>query len=396
MLDQTVINTVKSTAPLLAQTGTKLTAHFYDRLFKHNPELKNIFNMSNQENGRQREALFQAIYGYAANIDNIEALLPVVNRIAHKHASFNIQPEMYDIVGNHLLGTIQEMFDPGQEVLDAWAQAYQFLAKVFISYEANLYREQASTEGGWLGTRPFRVVKKTRESNIITSFELEPEDGRPVIAHKPGQYIAVFVKPDGWEYREIRQYSLSIAPNTRNYRISVRRENQGIVSAHLHENVNEGDILQLTPPFGEFSVNVDPEATVVLISGGVGLTPLMSMLYSLLDRNHAGEIHWVHAAEHSGVDAFRDELKERTASYSNVHHHVWYRVPQPGDVPGVTFDHTGIIDLNLIRDRLNKPGTQFYLCGPLGFMEHVGAQLKQLAVAESNIHYECFGPHKPL
>lgn len=130
MLDAQTIATVKATIPLLVETGPKLTAHFYDRMFTHNPELKEIFNMSNQRNGDQREALFNAIAAYASNIDNLAALLPAVEKIAQKHTSFQIQPEQYNIVGGHLLATLDEMFSPGQEVLDAWGKAYGVLANV--------------------------------------------------------------------------------------------------------------------------------------------------------------------------------------------------------------------------------------------------------------------------
>lgn len=122
MLDAQTIATVKATIPLLVETGPKLTAHFYDRMFAHNPELKEIFNMSNQRNGDQREALFNAIAAYASNIDNLPALLPAVEKIAQKHTSFQIKPEQYNIVGSHLLATLDEMFSPGQEVLDAWGK----------------------------------------------------------------------------------------------------------------------------------------------------------------------------------------------------------------------------------------------------------------------------------
>lgn len=115
MLDAQTIATVKATIPLLVETGPKLTAHFYDRMFAHNPELKEIFNMSNQRNGDQREALFNAIAAYASNIDNLPALLPAVEKIAQKHTSFQIKPEQYNIVGSHLLATLDEMFSPGQK-----------------------------------------------------------------------------------------------------------------------------------------------------------------------------------------------------------------------------------------------------------------------------------------
>ncbi len=116
MLDNQIIATIKSTIPLIVSTGPKLTAHFYERMFKHNPELKDIFNMSHQTNGDQREALFNALCAYASNIDNLSALLPAVEKIAHKHTSLNIQPEHYKIVGTHLLATIDELFHPADEV----------------------------------------------------------------------------------------------------------------------------------------------------------------------------------------------------------------------------------------------------------------------------------------
>lgn len=162
MLDAQTIATVKATIPLLVETGPKLTAHFYDRMFTHNPELKEIFNMSNQRNGDQREALFNAIAAYASNIENLPALLPAVEKIAQKHTSFQIKPEQYNIVGTHLLATLDEMFNPGREVLDAWGKAYGVLANVFIHREAEIYHENASKDGGWEGTRPFRIVAKPR------------------------------------------------------------------------------------------------------------------------------------------------------------------------------------------------------------------------------------------
>ena len=179
MLDAQTIATVKSTIPLLAATGPKLTAHFYDRMFAHNPELKEIFNMSNQRNGDQREALFNAICAYATNIENLAALLPAVEKIAQKHTSFHITPEHYEIVGSHLLATLDEMFSPGQEVLDAWGKAYGVLAQVFINREAEIYQENAAKTGGWEGTRPFHITEIKQQSALITSFEFTQVDGGP-------------------------------------------------------------------------------------------------------------------------------------------------------------------------------------------------------------------------
>ena len=163
MLDAQTIATVKATIPLLVETGPKLTAHFYDRMFAHNPELKEIFNMSNQRNGDQREALFNAIAAYASNIENLPALLPAVEKIAQKHTSFQIKPEQYNIVGGHLLATLDEMFSPGRGT-GRRGKAYGVLANVFINREAQIYSENASKNGGWEGTRAFRIVEKTPRS----------------------------------------------------------------------------------------------------------------------------------------------------------------------------------------------------------------------------------------
>lgn len=227
MLDSQTIATVKSTIPLLAATGPKLTAHFYDRMFAHNPELKDIFNMSNQRNGDQRQALFDAICAYAANIENLAALLPAVERIAQKHTSFNIQPEQYNIVGGHLLATLDEMFSPGQEVLDAWGKAYGVLANVFIQREEQIYQQSETDNGGWRDLRAFRILKKQPQSDVICSFVLAPVDGGRVADFKPGQYLAVYIKHDSLEHQEIRQYSLTTSPNGEFYRIAVKREDQG-------------------------------------------------------------------------------------------------------------------------------------------------------------------------
>ena len=201
MLDAQTIATVKATIPLLVETGPKLTAHFYDRMFAHNPELKEIFNMSNQRNGDQREALFNAIAAYASNLENLPALLPAVEKIAQKHTSFQIKPEQYNIVGSHLLATLDEMFSPGQEVLDAWGKAYGVLANVFIGREAEIYQQNASKTGGWEGTRAFRIVKKTPRSQLITSFVLEPVDGQPVAdaADAMTKLVAQMTRPVRWD-----------------------------------------------------------------------------------------------------------------------------------------------------------------------------------------------------
>lgn len=393
MLDAQTIATVKSTAPLIAATGPKLTAHFYDRMFRQHPELKDIFTMSHQQNGAQREALFNAVCAYAMNIDNLGALGAAVEKIANKHASLMIRPEHYPIVGENLLATIEELLNPGEEVLAAWGKAYGVLADIFIQREAGLYQEKAASQGGWEGLREFRVIRKQPQSELITSFELAPVDGQPVADYRPGQYISVYINDDALDNQEIRQYSLTQVPDGKTYRIAVKREDKGTISGWLHANVQEGDVVKLTPPLGDFFLDAEKETPVVLISAGVGLTPMMAMLQTLAAQQHPADVTWLHAAEHGGVHAFADEVNRTGAQLPAFSQTVWYREPRADE------DHphlTGLMDLTAQQDVLLSKTRHYYLCGPVAFMQHIARQLTAMGVNADQIHYECFGPHKIL
>lgn len=394
MLDSQTIAIVKSTIPVLVETGPKLTGYFYERMFKHNPELKDVFNLSHQQSGAQREALFGAICAYASNIENLSAILPAVERIAQKHASFNIQPEQYDIVGHHLLATIDELLHPGSEVIEAWGKAYQVLANVFIQREAQIYQQTADQQGGWKGLREFRIVKKQQESDVITSFELTPVDNKPVADYVAGQYIAVYLQGEQLDNQEIRQYSLTRSPNGKNYRIAVKRELQGKASNYLHDIIQQGDILNLAPPYGDFFIDVKPDVPVALISAGVGLTPMLGMLNTLKAQNHQGNIYWLHAAENGAVAAFRNEVTEIADAMANVHQQVWYNQPNPEDIAGVDYHHQGFMQLDILEQSLFSQDMQYYFCGPVSFMQYIAKQLTQRGVKTEQLHYECFGPHK--
>ncbi|SUW62658.1 Nitric oxide dioxygenase [Buttiauxella agrestis] len=396
MLDAQTIAVVKSTIPLLAATGPKLTAHFYERMFSHNPELKEIFNMSNQRNGDQREALFNAICAYATNIENLAVLLPAVEKIAQKHTSFQIKPEQYDIVGGHLLATLDEMFSPGEEVLDAWGKAYGVLAGVFINREAEIYQDNAAKNGGWEGTRAFRIVAKEPQSTLITSFEFEPVDGKSVADYQPGQYLGVWLKPEGFPHQEIRQYSLTRKADGKSYRIAVKREDLGQVSSWLHNHAQVGDEVHLAAPAGDFFMDVNAQTPVTLISAGVGQTPMLAMLDTLAKTQHAAQVNWFHAADHSDVHAFADEVTLLGAQLPRFENHVWYRQPRENCRAQAKFDSEGLMDLVALESKISAPDMQFYLCGPVSFMRFAAEQLVKLGVEQSRIHYECFGPHKVM
>jgi nitric oxide dioxygenase len=215
MLKPTTISTVKATAPVLAEQGYPIIECFYRRLFEAHPALKNLFNMRHQERGEQQRALASAVLAYATNIDNLGALQAAVTRIAHKHASLYVRPEQYPTVGEHLLAAIKEVLGAAatEPIVGAWGEAYQELAGILIQAEADLYAESAARPGGWRGWRDFVLRHKRQESEVITSFFLEPQDGGRVADFKPGQYISVVVDVPRLGLQQIRQYSLSDAPN---------------------------------------------------------------------------------------------------------------------------------------------------------------------------------------
>ncbi|PAJ73734.1 nitric oxide dioxygenase [Pseudoalteromonas sp. NBT06-2] len=395
MLTEKDITLVKSTIPLLEQAGTAITEYFYQRMFKHNPELKDIFNMSNQKTGKQNVALFEAIAAYAKNIEDLAALTTAVERIAQKHTSFNIQPAHYQIVGHHLLSTLRELAPEAftTEIEEAWANAYQFLAQIFISREEELYTKRASTKGGWRGKRQFRVINKSKESALVTSFIFAPVDNQNVIDYHVGQYLGVEVKPNDTENVEIRQYSLSNKPNDKHYRISVKREQgeyPGLVSNYLHDQVEVDDVVNLYAPAGDFFF-VDRKSPVVLISAGVGVTPMQAMLEKLSNKQYQNTVHYIHACENNDQHSFKSRVKELCDKHS-WQNNTWYKEKEKNNNEENIYQ--GFINFDQLD--LPKQNGNFYMCGPVGFMQFTKKSLLNLGVCESRIHYEVFGPHTHL
>ncbi|EHN67896.1 FAD-binding oxidoreductase, partial [Aliivibrio fischeri] len=188
----------------------------------------------------------------------------------------------------------------------AWGEAYGVLANVFIQREEQIYQENNNQEGGWRGLREFELIAKEKESELITSFTFMPTDDQPVSRFKPGQYLGIYLTPAEFENQEIRQYSLSSAPQEKTYRISVKREDGGKASNYLHDQLNIGDKVNLAAPAGDFFLDVDASTPVTLISAGVGLTPTLSMLETLTEHN--ASVNWLHATENGTQHAFREHV----------------------------------------------------------------------------------------
>lgn len=401
---------VAATLPAVAKAGPAFTSHFYERLFKAHPALLDTFNVSNQRRGLQQTALFSAIARAATSVLQ-SGTLPqdMLEGINQKHCALGVVPPQYDVVAEHILGTITDLLDPGQSVLDAWAELYMALAGQCIKREEEIYKEVESRPGGWRGMRKFVVADKTVRAAHITSFTFEPADGKPVADFSAGQYTTIWVKGEGWENQQPRHYSLTNAPNGKSYSIAVKKEKDGLVSGYLHDQVKVGDEVQLSPPYGDFNISgcqnlwtSDVDAPVVLMSAGVGITPMMSMLHTLEDSfdlySSKRHVLWLHAAQNGREHGFRDYLMTMAQLHpQDITRRVWYSDATTDDVRGYLntsmYHFDGRMNLDDVRELLptGDARSHYFFCGPKEWMTAVNGQLKGFGVPDDCRHCEAFG-----
>lgn len=381
---------IKATAPVVAAHASRITGTFYPLMFERHPEVRTVFNQSHQRNSAQPEALANAIIAYASNIDRLEVLGPAVEGIVQKHVSLNITPDQYEIVGTCLMEAIGRVLGDAvtPEIADAWGAAYWQLARLLIAAEEKEYARKAALSGGWRGARRFRIVERTPESAVITSFRLAPVDGGPVMDFRPGQYLGLRLSVDGETVH--RNYSLSASPNGRDYRISVKREPQGLVSGFLHDRAGVGDELDAYPPAGEFVLK-DGADTLLLITGGVGQTPALPLAEQALAAGR--RVIYVHAALNGSVHAFRGHIDGLAAANDALTPVYCYADPLPGDRPHMT----GLLDETRLAGLLPKDGgVAAYVVGPKPFMAAVIGALTALGLPATAIVHEFFGPKEAL
>ncbi len=406
MISEKSLQIVKATTPAVAANAEQITRRFYELMFSGNPETKAFFNQAHQRSGAQQSALAGAICAYASNIDNLAVLGPAVELIAQKHCSLGIKPEHYPIVGKHLLVAVKDVLGDAvtPEVVAAWAEAYGQLAEVFIQREKQIYHAQATVPGGWNGYRKFVVSRKKPESEIVTSFYLTPEDRQPIASFQPGQYITVRVDHPTVPTSP-RNYSLSDRPGLEYYRISVKREPSlqpqapaGVVSNYLHDSIHEGDVIELGPPCGEFVLKTSRPADrpLVFLAGGIGITPLLSMLKSLAHQAVETPVYFIQAARNSIVHALADEVRAVAESTPNVNLHVRYDNPLYDDLKHGRCHSVGFIDRDFLKEVLPTLDADFYFCGPRPFMVNLHRDLRHWGVDLSQIHFEFFGPRQEI
>ncbi|WP_246238046.1 NO-inducible flavohemoprotein [Alkalicoccus luteus] len=388
MLTEAQKETIKATIPVLEEHGATVTTHFYNTLFEDHPELLHVFNHVHQKTGMQPRALAYSLYQAAVHIDRLEAISPFVERVAHKHRSIGVRAEHYPLVGEYLLRAMQEKLNLEKDhpVIEAWGAAYGVIADIFIETEKKMYED-----AGWDGFEELEVVEKRLESSEITSFYVKRANGKPLPPFEPGQYISIMAQIPGEQYTHIRQYSLSDQPDTGYYRISVKRESgpDGIVSSWLHDSVRVGSTLPASAPAGDFTVKSSP-APAVFIAGGVGITPLLSMMKQQKKAEPERPMTLIHAVR----DGRTAGLTAETKDWATAPHKRFLVIEHPAH--SEDGDAQGRLTADTLRRFMPEQPADVYLCGPEAFMQTAAGLLSQTGVPDDRIHYEFFGPGTAL
>ncbi|KAI2619774.1 globin-like protein [Hypomontagnella submonticulosa] len=417
---------VKDTIPALRQHGEHISTVFYKTMLRDHPELHNYFNTVNMHTGKQPRALTALILAFASNIVNISELTPKLERVAQKHASLNIQPEHYEIVGKYLLRAFSAVLGPAMttDVKLAWTKAYWVMAKMLTGREAHIYREFES----WKGWRKFIISSKkneTLEGNIV-SFTLKPIDGQPLPNFMPGQYVTLRITVPGMKYAQLRQYSLSDAPSYDHYRITVKRDlgsnwdyagsrdesltvssaassasdssigsvqpcRPGVVSNSLIDEFHEGDTIELTHPSGSFYLNpsMDNSMPLVLISAGICVAPLLSMLNTVVEKRINRPVSWIQASRHDAP--FQAHIDSVAKRLPNMRTKFFKSRLSDSDVLSYTssFDNDF---LSLTPDDLylRNGSSEYYICGPEKFMYQAADHLRKNGVKPERVQFEIF------
>ncbi|WP_227677709.1 globin domain-containing protein [Psychrobacter sp. H8-1] len=338
MASPKTIEIVKATVPVLEEHGTAITTVFYQNMFDEHPELLDIFNETNQKLGRQQTALAMTVLAAAKHLENLATLLPQVTQISHKHRALQILPEHYPIVGKHLLGAIKQVLGEAanDDIIDAWTEAYDEIADVFIQLEKGMYKQEM-----WQGFVPFTVTEKVAVATDIAAFTVVPADtdaentqniDLSKLTLTAGQYITVKTDPKDSDHTALRHYSLCSTNTDKGIQFAVRRDNRnehhGLVSNHLHDDLEVGDTVLLSAPAGDFALNQDlvkqNEIPIVFISAGVGVTPILSMLEAQVAANPQRPIIWVYACQNEQHHAFDSQVNQLLESATTLEKHVFF------------------------------------------------------------------------
>jgi ferredoxin-NADP reductase/MOSC domain-containing protein YiiM len=247
----------------------------------------------------------------------------------------------------------------------------------------------ASQPPAWSGFRPLRVARKLRESDTVTSLVLESADQQPLAATLPGQFLVLRLGPAPAPAL-MRSYSLSGEPGASHYRVSVKREAHGAASAYVNDKVQVGDIVQASAARGSFTLRPG-ETPVVLLSAGIGVTPVLAMLHALAAEASKRQVWWLYGTRNGREHPFAEEARTLLKALTGRHSHVCYSAPDPEDRPNADFDTAGRLDMKVVGQLHLPRDGDFYICGPATFMSDLTEGLAALGVARDRIHTEMFG-----
>ena len=384
---------VRATAGVVAEHAEQITAVFYPAMFAAHPELLRVFNQANQAVGEQPKALAASVVAFAVQLIDPDApdFSPVMRRIAHKHVSLGIKAREYTIVGKHLMDAVGTVLGDAvtPEVRMAWEEVYWLFGTTLIAEEARLYALGGTDpEQPW---RKYRVVERFEESDDVFSLLLAPVGGE-VPAHHTGQYVAIAVDlPDG--SRQPRQYTISSGPRGDSLRVTIKRVRgvdgtpEGQVSTWLAENARPGTVLDLSQPAGDVILD-DNDSPLVLVSAGIGITPVAAILEDLSRRQPQRTVRLFHADRAHDTHALYSSLRRQVLAMEDAVAQNWYE--QDADAaPTLRPALGGRMDLSAVD--LPVDATVF-MCGPLPFMQAMRAQLIARGVPAERINYEVFGP----
>ena len=382
---------VRQTAAVVAEHAEAITARFYPRMFNEHPELLRVFNQGNQATGEQSRALAASVVAYAVQLINPDApsFAHVMRRIAYKHVSLGIRPEQYTIVGHHLLAAVGEVLGDAvtPEIAAGWNEVYWLFATQLIAQEARLYQQAAVDPEHPL--RPYRVLRRIEETQDVISLVLEPTDGRPLPEISPGQYVSVFVDlPDG--DRQPRQYTVSSTAVSTRLQITVRRVKgangapDGRVSSFLHDNVDVGDVLEVSAPAGDF-VLAPSDGPLLLASAGAGITTVLPIVEHIARTQPQRKVIVAHADRTAQDHALRETVQHMGRAIDDFTTYTWYETLDPQDHRS----RRGLMDLSEVP---LPEDAHVFTCGPLPFMRHVRSTLLARGVPPARIRYEVFGP----
>ncbi|OHR22200.1 hemin transporter [Corynebacterium sp. HMSC061H03] len=374
---------ITQTLPVVGANIEKITPNFYNRMFAAHPELiADTFNRGNQKQGAQQKALAASVATFAATLVDPDAPAPeeLLSRIGHKHISVGIKPEQYPIVHKHLFDAIEEILTPEVfqgAVRDAWDAVYLEMERVLINFEKGLYDDLGVEAGDVF--RAAHVVSREERGDDVAVFSVKLDDETPV-SYLPGQYISVRqTMPDG--AGQLRQYSL-VGGEEVVLTFAVRRVDAsedlpaGEVSTQLWEKVQSGDAIEISLPAGDLVLDAKSDDPVVLISAGIGATPMIGMLDALVAADSKRDVVVLHADRAENTDALRAERNNAVSALANARQQVWY---EP--------------DLMNLADTELPEGAQFYLCGGNGFLQAIRQQLADRGIDRNNVHFELFSPN---